>query len=120
MSTVITATCSQCNQPADIPAEAVLLDLDGHTVSWVCAVCGDLEEQQVALALLPRLLDGGVSLISSRNAHATGHPETPPTGSPFTLDDVLAMHELLAGPSWLETLERATSTHQPADAADAA
>jgi hypothetical protein len=116
MSTVITATCSQCSQPADIAAESVLADLHGRTVSWICGVCGDVEEQPISASLLPRLVDAGISLISSRNAMPTGHPETPPAGDPLTLDDLLGLHEALGRTFWFQDLEGLVHGQEPADA----
>ena len=100
MSSVL-INCSHCETSADVPAAGVLLDLQASALSWICLECGELDEQDVPPSLVQRLIEIGASLITSEVEGLPPHPETPPSGDPLTLDDLLDLHELLEQPSWL-------------------
>jgi len=101
----VLVNCSHCEVSADVPAAGVLLDLGAAALSWICLECGELDEQEVPQTLLQKLIDVGASLISSDVGSLPPHPEAPPSGDPFTLDDLLDLHDLLEQPSWDVRLE---------------
>ena len=71
--------------------------------SFVCPVCEDLVEKPADRKIVSLLKSVGVEL-SEREEAASERPETRPDGPPFTLDDVIDFHFLLAGDDWFDRL----------------
>lgn len=104
---VFTVSCPDCAGVVALPASRVrvLTPLDPGRPAravFTCPVCGCRESVGV---------DGGtVDAMRRAGAPAThGHPSLGPprrttTAPPFAPDDLLAFHELLDTPDWLERL----------------
>jgi hypothetical protein len=112
--TLVTAKCPQCPTTDSLPADAILVEVAapgdpsehlGGCARWICSTCSDVVGRAVAWHELALLLAAGARLLSE---HVTEplppHPEAPPAGAPFNLDDVLELHERLAGDEWFEHL----------------
>ena len=107
--TRIRATCPACGEvdlrPTDIRLTVehdVFGDVGaGSCYRFACPTCTD-EVVKPADERIARLLRTGGVAVDRPVAHA--HPEAPPTGPRLTVDDLLALHQLLEGDTWFEEL----------------
>ena len=74
------------------------------TYSFVCPVCEDLVEKPADRKIVSLLKSVGVEISEREEAASSERPETRPDGPPFTLDDVIDFHFLLAGDDWFDRL----------------
>jgi hypothetical protein len=112
--TFIIAKCTHCQMIESLPADAMLVEAAPAEATderiagwarWICSTCCDLVGRELAWHELAPLLDAGARLVSEDVAECRPpHPEGPPTGAPFEPDDLLNLHELLAGDEWFEQL----------------
>lgn len=115
--------CPQCGTDNSVPAGALLAaagaeDLEpdyAGTVSWICSGCDHVVSAPVAWNVFLTLLSEGVAMLEQDSDPAQGtdlppHPEQSPAGPEFTLDDLLELHELLAGDTWFSTLAATPQT----------
>jgi hypothetical protein len=120
----IAVTCPDCTADNPVQARAVLASVDlGEfheplgRLSWACLSCSHLVTTEVDVENLLRLLAAGVPLLdddfgsgtiaeehTGSRAPTQPHPEHPGTGAPFTLEDILTLHELLATEVWVQQL----------------
>lgn len=109
----IRATCPLCTDEVDLRPGQITLHLvgststDGNRYGFECPRCEVFVVKPAGANAVELLLEGGVELSTSRTApweRAPVHPEGPPPGPAFTLDDVLGFHELLATPDWFSRL----------------
>ena len=109
--------CPQCGTENSVPAGALLAtvspdDVDpdyAGTVAWICSGCDHVVSAPVALQAFLTLVTAGVATLEQDGdlAQATDlplHPEQPPAGPAFAPDDLLELHELLAGDTWFSAL----------------
>ena len=121
--TTIQIRCPQCGTENSVPAGALLAtvsseDLDpgyAGTVAWICAGCDHAVSAPVAWHAFLTLVTAGVAMLEQDGdlAQLTGlppHPEQPPEGQAFTRDDLLVLHELLAGDTWFSALAATSQT----------
>lgn len=73
---------------------------------FACSWCGDRVQRPADEHAIGLLEAGGVRRESRQPAATVppGHPEDPPGGDPFTLDDLIDLHHLLAQAGWYERL----------------
>lgn len=112
--TLVTAKCAHCQKTDSVRANAMLVEVSaaeqpyepiGGWVRWICSTCSDVVGRGLDWHELTLLLAAGAQLISEDAAEEPPpHPEDPPTGAPFTLDDLLELHERLAAEHWVEQL----------------
>ncbi|HZG94843.1 MAG TPA: hypothetical protein VEZ46_09030 [Mycobacteriales bacterium] len=112
--TLVTAKCPECRTTDSVPADAMLVEVAapeqpsehiGGCARWICSTCSDVVGRAVAWHELALLLAAGARLLSEHVTETLpAHPESPPTGARFTLNDVLELHETLAGEEWFERL----------------
>jgi hypothetical protein len=120
----IGVTCPDCMADNPVQARAVLATVDlGEfheplgRLSWACLNCSHLVTTEVDVENLLRLLAAGVPLLDDDFGGSTVaeeytdsavptqlHPEDPGTGAPFTLQDILTLHELLETEAWVQQL----------------
>jgi len=86
------------------------------TVAWACDTCADLVSAPLGWRALLALVTAGATLLDEAADEADDadeaadeaadalppHPENPAGGAPLTLDDLLALHELLASGTWFD------------------
>ena len=119
--TMMKGSCPQCGSDCTVPVEAVAVRLIDEPVlsaeaTWICLGCGQLVAAPTGLVLFVALVDAGAWLIPQSVPLAPpAHPENPPPGPRFDLDDVIAMHEALLDDSWFSTLIGGTSAQSPSD-----
>jgi hypothetical protein len=112
-----TVECTQCAMMNSVPTGAMLATaqveaLDDHligAVSYICAGCDKVVSVPVTIPDFLTLLRAGVELLEEVDGDdpdrdLSPHPEHPREGIPFTPDDVLALHELLADDTWCSAL----------------
>ena len=112
--TRIRATCPICGEvdlrPHDIELEIVrdLLDgvAEGSCYRFECPTCDELVTKPADERIAKLLTTGGVAV--REGAACEPHPEAPPTGPRLTLDDLIALHELLESEDWFLGLEAMT------------
>ena len=106
--TTIRTTCPTCGevdlQPGDIELHIVRSDTDsvglGSSYEFACPAC-DMHVSKPADERIARMLaTGGVRVTVGTLTALPRHPESPPAGPPFTLDDVLEFHLLLQRDDW--------------------
>jgi hypothetical protein len=120
----IGVTCPDCTADNPVQARAVLATVDlGEfheplgRLSWACLSCCQLVTTEVDVESLMRLLAAGVPLLDDDFGGSTVaedypdsavptqlHPEDPGTDAPFTLQDILTLHELLETEAWVQQL----------------
>ena len=111
--------CSQCDMINSVPTGAMLAtaqieEVDVHlvgAVSYICARCDTVVSVPVTIPAFLTLLSAGVALLEEVDENDPGHelsphPEDPRAGRPFTPDDLLELHELLADDAWCSALAR--------------
>ena len=121
--TTLQTQCPQCGTENAVPAGALLATVsaddldpdDAGAVAWICAGCDRVVSAPVARHDLLTLLTAGVAMLEQDGDVAQGsdlppHPEQPPTGRTFEPDDLLELHELLAGDTWFCALAATTET----------
>jgi hypothetical protein len=114
-----TVECSKCAMMNSVPTGAMLATaqvevLDDHligAVSYICAGCEKVVSVPVTIPDFLTLLRAGVELLEEVDGDDPGHdrsphPEDPHAGTPFTPDDLLELHELLADDTWCSALAR--------------
>ncbi len=88
-------------------ADVIMLTVESRsgegTYSFVCPVCEDLVEKPADRKIVSLLKSVGVE-ISEREDDGSIEPEARPEGPPFTLDDVIDFHFLLARDDWFDRL----------------
>jgi endogenous inhibitor of DNA gyrase (YacG/DUF329 family) len=95
----IEAICPACRATVTLESSELLLALRRHppaTYTMACPNCGALTVKPAESAVVALLRRASVPAVSLE-----GHPESPPSGPPFSLDDLLELHELLATDDWL-------------------
>ena len=120
--TTIQIRCPQCGTENSVPAGALLATVNAEdrdpdyagTVAWICAGCDHVVSAPVALQAFLTLVSAGVAILEADGdfdqvTDLPPHPEQPPAGQAFTTDDLLELHELLAGDTWFSAL---TATSQ--------
>jgi predicted RNA-binding Zn-ribbon protein involved in translation (DUF1610 family) len=113
--TRIRATCPSCGEvdlrPADVQLTVVrdVLDevSDGSCYRFACPTCEDMVSKPADDRIARLLTTGGVEVLDGA-PKLEPHPESPGDGPPLTLDDVIALHELLASDAWFSGLESLT------------
>jgi hypothetical protein len=119
----IGVTCPDCTADNPVQARAVLATVDlGEfheplgRLSWACLSCSHLVTTEVDVENLLRLLAAGVPLLDDDFGGSTVaeeytdsavpqmHPEDPGADAPFTLQDILTLHELLETEAWVQQL----------------
>lgn len=121
--TIIQIRCPQCGTENSVPAGALLAtvsaeDLDpdyAGTVAWICAGCDHVVSAPVAWHAFHTLFTAGVAMLEqdgdfTQVTDLPPHPEQPPAGQAFTPDDLLELHELLAGDTWFSALAATSNT----------
>ena len=121
--TIIRTECPRCGTENSVPAGALLAatgteDLDpdyAGTVAWICAGCEHVVSAPVAWQAFNTLISAGVAMLEPDGdvdevTDLPPHPEQPPAGREFTPDDLLELHELLAGDTWFSTLVSVSQT----------
>ena len=111
--TTIQIRCPECGTENSVPAGALLATVNAddrdpdyaRTVAWICAGCDHVVSASVALDAFLTLVTAGVAMLEQDSDVAPvtdlpPHPEQPPAGQAFTPDDLLELHELLAGDTW--------------------
>lgn len=111
----IRAVCPLCTDEVDLRPAAITLhvssDASGgpHRYGFECPHCEVFVVKPAGSTAIRLLLEGGVELSTTDVAPweraPSGHPEDPPGGAPFTPDDVLQLHELLASDDWFAQLQ---------------
>lgn len=104
---VFTTSCPDCAAPVALPAPRlrVLTPSDpGRTAQAVftCPVCGCRESVDVDAGTVEAMRRAGAP--ASHGHPSLGPPRRTPTAPPFGPDDLLALHELLDTPDWLDRL----------------
>lgn len=103
-----TLICPECQAEVSLSARRLLVRVDDGTATsgealFTCLSC----QATVALELDPSavavLVMGGVTHLSL-SAPPAEHPEPAPEGPPLTHDDLLELHTVLAGESWIDGL----------------
>ena len=115
--TIIQTGCPRCGTENSVPAGALLAakggeDLDpdyAGTVAWICAGCEHVVSAPVAWQTFLTLISAGIAMFEQDDdvdqvTDLPLHPEQPPAGHAFTPDDLLELHELLAGDTWFSAL----------------
>jgi hypothetical protein len=121
--TTIQIECPECGTDNSVPAGALLAtvsaeDLDpdyAGTVAWICAGCDHVVSTPVAWHAFLTLVTTGVAMLEQDGDFAQltdlpPHPEQPSAGQAFTPDDLLELHELLAGDTWFSALAAISQT----------
>jgi hypothetical protein len=121
--TTIQIQCPQCGTENAVPAGALLAtvsaeDLDpdyAGAVAWICADCARVVSAPVARHDLLTLVTAGVAMLepgrdSDQVSDLPPHPEQPPAGPAFEPDDLLELHQLLAGDTWFSELVATSPT----------
>jgi hypothetical protein len=74
-----------------------------------CTECGGTTVRTVAWPLVRLLLLNGTPALPDLELlpAVEEHPEHPPVGEPWNSDDVIELHELLAGDDWFESFRAA-------------
>ncbi len=112
--TLITLECARCSTVADVPALSVFVEVDGPDLAaeepggvlhWTCGACADVVALPVSWPALAAVLRAGAWLVEPvEDDPRPLHPEAPAPGAAFVTDDLLALHELLAGDTWFDEL----------------
>ncbi|MFP5308528.1 MAG: hypothetical protein ACLGIR_03000 [Actinomycetes bacterium] len=114
--TRIRATCPTCGEvdlrPDDIQLEVVRDAFaevaEGSTYRFACPSCDDTVTKPADERIARLLTTGGVPVSVSDTDQAApldpAHPEDPPAGPAFTLDDVIAFHHQLRRDDWFSDL----------------
>lgn len=115
--TTLRAVCPACTDEVDLTPEQITLHLPdpaashGSAYAFRCPACADLAVKPADARTVELLLLGEVRVHTGRTAPWErgllpdgGHPELPADGPAFTLDDVLALHELLETADWFDRL----------------
>jgi hypothetical protein len=107
MSTIHTM-CPSCRTAVDLEPAQVLLavpDVPGATGSYVffCPSCGDPASKPAGRTEIQLLTVAGVTRPPAPAAPVD--EESRLHGPPFTPDDVLDLHLLLAGPDWFSRVQ---------------
>jgi hypothetical protein len=111
---MVSINCPRCGVIALAPAEAFFVaavdeafnEKQAGAACWICAGCDDLVVISIGWRLILPMLNVGVPLIEECvELDRPPHPECPAPGRPFTLDDLLNLHELLNTDNWIDTVE---------------
>lgn len=112
--TRIRATCPICGEvdlrPDDIELEIIRDVLDGvaegSCYRFSCPTCEETVTKPADERIARLLTTGGVAVrdLPVREPH----PEEPPSGPRFTLDDLINLHQLLETDDWFLGLEAMT------------
>jgi len=113
--TRIRASCPTCGE-VDLRPDDVMLHVvrapdglisDGSEYRFQCPSCADQVAKPADERIAQLLTTGGVP-VAETPPRLPPHPEFPGAGPPFTPDDLLDLHLLLAQPSWFTELVRDT------------
>lgn len=99
--TKIEVLCPACSTKTVLTPDVVALWEDAcgtRTYAFVCLVCVDVTIRHTDARGAAMLTAAGVEWWQP--PARPEHPESPPGGAPFTPDDLLVFHELLAGDQW--------------------
>lgn len=111
----ITTTCPSCRLRARLSTDEIVLrsqrsgKAPATWLTFLCHTCEALASTTVADATRDRLVEAGIAV-----EHMTRSPERAAIRRPFSLDDLLDLHLLLASPDWFQQLEQLTTpSHRP-------
>lgn len=113
--TRIRASCPTCGE-VDLRPDDVMLHVvrapdglisDGSEYRFQCPSCADEVAKPADERIAQLLTTGGVA-VAEAAPELPPHPEFPAAGPPFTPDDVLDLHLLLAQTGWFTELVRDT------------
>jgi hypothetical protein len=115
--TTIRLRCFQCCTEDVVRADAMLAsveagELEAHfagVVTWICTHCEQVTTAELTWQPFITLVASGVPLLEEGEDDEPPdalppHPERPINLRPFTPDDVLELHELLATDTWFDVL----------------
>lgn len=108
--TRIRMSCPVCGLQQDLrPDEIELLVASADNdlpaaYGFTCQGCARPAIRTADERALEVLLAAGVTPPGNRPLSRPGHPEDPPDGPPFTLDDLLELHLLLERDDWFALL----------------
>jgi len=110
--TTIRTTCPRCGEvdliPDDIELHILRMEgsiATGSTYVFACPTCEGVVRKPADARIAGLLTSGGVRVAGDRQVDVR-HPERPPVGAPFTLDDVIDFHRLLASDGWFGALSQ--------------
>lgn len=111
---IIRVTCPSCGQIelhsdhvelVSIPGRPI--DRDNTHYTFTCTVCDTIVRRPADRITATVLTSAGVRMRAPRHPvllGRTAHPEDPPDGPPFDLDDLLDLHLLLEDDGWFDAL----------------
>lgn len=113
--TRIRATCPECGEvdlrPSDIELKIVQGKVaevgEGSRYRFSCPRCAELVTKPADERIARLLRTGGVGVVEP-DVDPVPHPEGPPTGPSFGLDDLINLHQLLETEHWFHDLEAMT------------
>lgn len=110
----IQVVCTACGEQSNLrPGEIALTGPPPSaqprhgSYAFRCSWCGTHVERPADERAIGLLEAGGVRRDPAGSPPApasSGHPENPPDGAPFTLDDLIDLHAMLADPGWFDRL----------------
>ena len=107
-SAQFTVICPSCRSEVVLTARRMLVRVDAEQatsgeVVFTCLGCHDTVSVALDAAGVAALVMGGVTFLSL-SPPVIEHPEVRPAGPAFTPDDLLDLHDELAGDDWLAGL----------------
>jgi hypothetical protein len=109
--TWVVITCPRCDDISRLPAQALLLEVEGSggrtdeaggAVTWACAACLGLVSRTLQEADIVRLVAAGVATIDERSFEPVEPlPPSAAWAATLTYDDLLDLHQLMARSDWL-------------------
>lgn len=116
--TSLRISCRSCDETAVVPCSALIVSTGDRPAAeagngpartgiwWICDACADLSFTPIDWPFLLRLVVAGVPVrMADGPARVPAqrlpqHPEHPADGAPFTVDDLIRMHEDLESDTW--------------------
>jgi hypothetical protein len=104
-------TCQSCAAENIQPARRLLVRVEDRTLSggecvFTCLSCRRTTVVQVDRDAVAAMLLAGVAWLTLAEQQVA-HPEDPADGPQLTSDDLLDLHDALAGDTWFEALHAA-------------
>jgi hypothetical protein len=81
---------------------------EGSCYRFSCPTCTETVIKPADERIARLLTTGGVPVVEPPHDRVLRHPEEPPSGPAFTLDDLINLHELLGTADWFHGLEAMT------------